>query len=92
MKELLPLGSVVVLKRTEERVLVIGRLIKEKETGIIHEYAACLYPQGSLDSNQIMVFNTEDIQMLLAVGYQDAEEIEYRKNLKELLDGEVELK
>lgn len=86
MGNLLPLGSVVLLKKTDERAVIIGRMIKEKETGIIHQYAGCLYPKGCVNSNQLLVFDTNDIQMLLAIGYQNSKEIQYRKAVEDLLE------
>lgn len=73
--KLLPLGSVVNLIGTNEKVVIIGRGPVEKINNIeqFFDYVGCLYPQG-VNPNQQIVFNKEDINKIIFKGYCDAEE------------------
>lgn len=85
MKTLLPIGSVVLLKNMEKRVMIQGRLQKDIKTGEQFDYCACIYPEGVQDLKTTLLFNEEDIEMLFFVGFQDVEEISYKKQLLEIL-------
>lgn len=41
MQELLPLGSVVVLKEGTKRLMIIGRLQQNVKTKKLYDYAGC---------------------------------------------------
>lgn len=73
--KLLPLGSVVNLIGTKEKIVIIGRGPVEKIDNIeqFFDYVGCLYPQG-VNPNQQIVFNKEDIDTVIFTGYSDAEE------------------
>jgi len=78
MNKLLPLGSVVQLIGGEKRVMICGRMQKKVGEDALYDYAACLYPEGILDSKSLYIFNHSDINLLFYVGMQDAEEFEFR--------------
>ena len=84
MKNLFPIGTVVLLKEMEKRVMIYGRFQREKETGEDYDYAGCFYPEGLQDSSEIMLFNHENIELLFFVGFQDPEEFAYREHVAEL--------
>ena len=88
MKKLLPIGSVVLLSRMEKRVMIYGRLQKEKDTDKEFDYVGCYYPDGLQDSSQILLFNQEDVDVLFFVGFQDVEEFLYRDELEKYLSEE----
>ena len=82
MPELLPLGSVVTLREGNKKIMIVGRLQKHKETQKIFDYAAVLWPEGMIDSQQFYLFDQEDIQYLYFVGLQDVEEFNFRYELE----------
>ena len=45
---LLPIGTVVLLKNSKKRIMIIGLLQKQIKDGeeIIWDYSACFYPEG----------------------------------------------
>jgi len=51
---LLPLGSIVILKNGNQKLLTVGRGQLFDDNGIIgyYEYSSVLYPQGMLDSEK----------------------------------------
>ncbi|MBE6120096.1 MAG: DUF4176 domain-containing protein [Erysipelotrichaceae bacterium] len=83
MKELLPIGTVVTLHQGTKKLMIIGRIQREKTTGKIYDYAACLWPEGSIDTQHFYLFNTEDVHILYHIGLQSVEEFRFRSILDE---------
>lgn len=83
MKELLPIGTVLTLKEGTRKLMVTGRLQREKKTGKVYDYAACLWPEGMIDSRYCYLFNNENVHILYHIGYQSTEEFQYRTILDE---------
>lgn len=44
MQELLPIGSVVVLKEGTKKLMIIGRLQANPKTKNLYDYAGCPWP------------------------------------------------
>ena len=77
IKELLPIGTVVLLKNAEKKVMVFG--IKQTSTDGEEEeydYIGVMYPEGYLGGEYQFLFNHEDIGTIIYTGYEDDE----RKN------------
>lgn len=74
---LLPVGSVVLLKGSEQKVMIIGvcQIVRGKEEDLagMYDYSAVLHPYGYIDSDNIFLFNQEDIASICSVGYMDEE-------------------
>ncbi|WP_297236500.1 DUF4176 domain-containing protein [uncultured Faecalicoccus sp.] len=83
MKELLPIGTVLTLKNGSKKVMITGRIQREKKTKKVFDYAACLWPEGMLDSSHFYLFNHEDVDILYHIGYQALEEFQFRSVLEE---------
>ena len=82
----LPNGSVVLLKGMDHRIMIYGRKQKDIETGKLFDYAGCFYPEGIQNTNEVMLFNAEDIRLVFFLGFQDYEELAYRDALREVWD------
>lgn len=80
MKDLLPIGSVVLLKNAKKKLMVCGRIQVDLDAGEekVYHYSGCLYPEGLLDPNQLYLFNNEDIERVFYIGMQDEEEFRFR--------------
>ena len=85
MKDLLPIGSVVVLKKGTKKLMIIGRLQQNVKTKKLYDYAGCLWPEGYLDKEYSYVFNNDDIDRLYYLGMQDIEEFNFRIKLDEMM-------
>lgn len=83
-KVYLPIGSVVLLKNGKKRVMIYGRKIKERNGDKVYDYLGCLYPEGALDSDSVIVFDQEQIQTIFFIGFQDTEELMFRSKLGEV--------
>ncbi len=92
MKSMLPIGSVVLLKGGQKRLMIVGRIQTDVATGTTYDYSGCYYPEGMINSKELFMFNNDNIQKLFFIGFQDEEEIEFRKvinqHLKEKASGE----
>lgn len=81
MKKYLPIGSVVLLKESQKRIMIVG--VKQKQVGSdkVWDYSACLYPEGILDPEKLFLFDNAQIERLYFVGLQDGEGLAFLKKL-----------
>lgn len=90
-KNMLPNGSVVLLKGGEKRIMICGRIQAKAGDDTIYDYSACYYPEGLVDPTSIFFFNRDAIERVFFLGYQDEEELEFRNQILDQL-GELEIK
>ena len=75
-KELLPIGTVLILKGAKKRIMITGYfpIIKNEDgTTKKFDYAACIFPEGTYDSDNTIAFNTELIDKIYHYGLKDDE-------------------
>ena len=83
MKNLLPLGSIVLLENGEKRIMIYGRRQKAIVNDEEYDYVACLYPEGNISEEFTYLFNHSDIKEVIHTGYTDEEDaafLEYLAN------------
>lgn len=79
--KLLPIGSVVLIGDSVKKVMIIGVAQMEAENeGKIWDYAGVIFPEGYLSADEVYLFDNEQITEVYALGYQDAEQMEFREN------------
>lgn len=84
MKQLLPLGSVVLLKESTKRIMIIGRYQQELgDDGAAWDYSACLYPEGNIGPDKTFLFNNDQVERVFFLGFQDEEEFAFLSRLAE---------
>lgn len=74
IKELLPIGSVVLLKEGVKKTMIIG--IKQTDVSDAekeYDYIGVLYPEGFIGGDYQFLFNHEDIADVAFVGMNDEE-------------------
>ncbi len=82
----LPIGTVVMLKGGKKRLMITGFcIIPETEKDKMYDYSGCLYPEGIITTNQIAVFNHDQIERVYNNAYVDEEEKSFKQRLKEEL-------
>lgn len=83
LEGLLPIGTVVMLKNSKKRVMIIGILQKQIKEGnpVIWDYSACLFPEGYMGPDKTFLFNQDQIESIFAVGYQDKEQLAFRDKI-----------
>lgn len=85
IKELLPIGSVVLLKNGIKKLVIIGILQRTSEQpSAVYDYLGVLYPEGYINEETKFLFNHEDINDIVHVGYSSPEREEFLELLKQL--------
>lgn len=80
----LPIGSVVQLRGATKYALITGYLVvKKDENNKLYDYMGCVYPIGIVDININALFNHEDIEKIISIGYEDEECKKFLEQLKE---------
>ena len=90
MRDLLPIGSIVLLNGGEKRLMIIGVIQINPTDGKQYDYLACLYPEGFVGPEHTYLFNHDDIDKIDAEGFVDEEHNTFRAQLAELLQEQVE--
>lgn len=78
IRDLLPIGSVVMLKNAEKAVMIYG--IKQLDTenpDLEYDYIGVLYPEGNIGADFQYLFNHADIEKILFKGYETEELTEF---------------
>lgn len=82
-EKFLPLGSVILVKGSVKKIILIGRgvatMIKGEQK--YFDYVACTYPEG-LVGETVFYVNHEDIEEVIHQGYADEDDHKMQKNLK----------
>lgn len=81
MKELLPIGSVVLLKEATKSLMIVGTSQRDEE-GREFDYISVVFPEGYINSDTFFLFNHEDIVDVNFVGYINAEVQTYLQMLR----------
>ncbi len=93
MKEkYLPIGTVVTLQNAKKRIMIIGYCPVDNENKQMYDYSACIYPEGLIDSNKILLFNHDQIEQINFEGMQDEEQIKNNEQIKKLVSSMKSLK
>ena len=71
--DLLPIGSVVLLKGANKRVMICGRIQARAGCDKVYDYSACWYPEGITAPDQI----TDEMILADEVGYSARHWINY---------------
>ena len=82
MQEFLPIGTVVLLKEATRKVLIIGFAQVEENSKKIWDYIGCAYPVGVISNNTSLLFDKEQIDKVISLGYSDNEDKAFRKDLQ----------
>lgn len=86
----LPIGSIVLLKENNKRMMITGRRVISQSENTEYDYQGCVYPEGAAGNDNVILFNNSDITMIYFIGFQDIEELAFRKMILEKTDSEQE--
>lgn len=81
VRELLPIGSVVLLKGGKRPLMIFGIKQSDKETGNEYDYIGVLYPEGNMSRETQFLFRHEDIETVEFRGYEDERREEFIRRL-----------
>lgn len=85
VNNLLAIGSVVLLKDANKKLMITGILQKNEET--TYDYIGVLYPEGYIDAQTMFLFNHSDIVEICYLGFMGAEHQVFRNDLNNVLEG-----
>jgi len=82
----LPVGSVVLLKNATKRIMVIGYCtVDNAKPDVVYDYSGVLFPEGSLSSDQTLLFNHDQIAKIDHIGLEDEEEKKFQLELNKMV-------
>ena len=83
----LPIGTVVLLKGGKKRAMITGFCsVAQENQEKIYDYSGCVYPEGYLSSNQVCLFDHDQIDKIFFVGYEDDEEKAFKEKLNSIVN------
>lgn len=84
IKELLPIGSVVLLKDAKKRMMITGiRQTGKENPEKEYDYVGVLYPEGHIGEEYNFLFDREDVEQVFFRGFEDIERQEFINKLEE---------
>ncbi len=86
VRDLLPIGSVVLLKEGTKKAMVYGIKQVDMATEVEFDYLGVVYPEGNLGEGSQFFFNHEDVETVFFRGYEDPERETFINRLAEYYD------
>lgn len=82
IKDLLPIGTVVLLKNASKPLMIYGiKQMGTEEGAKEYDYIGVLYPEGNIGVEFQYLFDHEDIQDILFKGYETPEREEFLQTI-----------
>lgn len=82
----LPVGSVVLLQNGSKRVMINGFCTMDaSKPDKIYDYSGVLFPEGSLSSDQTLLFDHSQIVRIDHIGLDNQEERDFKVKLAQIV-------
>jgi len=82
----LPIGTIVLLKGGKKRAMITGFCsVAQENQEKIYDYSGCVYPEGYLSSNQVCLFDHDQIEKIFFLGFEDEEEVVFKDKLNKIV-------
>ena len=86
-EKFLPIGTVVLLKGGRKRAMITGFCsVAQENPEKIYDYSGCVYPEGYLSSNQVCLFDHNQIEKIFFLGFEDDEEKVFKDKLNKIVN------
>lgn len=83
LEQVLPVGTVVMLKDGMKRLMIMGYQQSQSENlARVYDYVGCEYPEGFISVEELIMFDHTDIGHIFSLGLQNEEQVEFRKGLE----------
>ncbi len=86
VRELLPIGSVVILRDAQKKAMIYGIKQVDGDSETEYDYLGVVYPEGNLGEGSQFFFNHDMIDQVFFRGYEDEERGEFIENLANYYD------
>lgn len=83
-KELLPVGSIVNIRLSKEKYMIMGFYTKDANTNEIYDYSAVVYPYGLVNLNDVTMFNKDLIKKVVYRGLDSEEDKLFKEKLNNI--------
>lgn len=85
-KDLLPIGSVVTLKGGIKKLMIIGvKMATQDEPDNFYDYMGVLFPEGFVGIQSCFLFNHDDVNDVIFLGYNNPEREDFIKAMDETI-------
>lgn len=85
IKDLLPIGTIVVLNDGTKPLMIFGiKQTDENGAGQEYDYIGVIYPEGNIGAQYQFLFNHADIKEILFRGYEDNARDSFLEKLEEV--------
>ena len=84
--ELLPIGSVVLLKDAFKKLMIYGVGQTDESAGVDYDYIGVMYPEGNMGEGSQFLFNHSDIDQVFFRGLDDEEREEFVNRLQTIYE------
>lgn len=84
--ELLPIGSVVLLKNANKKLMIYGVGQTDSTNNIDYDYIGVMYPEGNMGEGTQFLFNHSDIAQVFFRGYEDEDRETFIRMLQNAYD------
>lgn len=82
----LPLGTIVSVDDSGQKLMIIGRMQQDKNnTDAKYAYGAVLYPQGLLNPKENYMFNLSKVKRIYYLGFSNDENKVFEEQLNQLM-------
>lgn len=89
VKDLLPIGSVVMLKNAEHALMIFGVMQTDETEKVDYDYIGVLYPEGNMGTESQFLFQHESVEKVLFRGWESEEREEFIAKLEEFYENPV---
>lgn len=83
IKDLLPIGSVVLLEDGSKKLMIIGVKQTDVSSGEEYDYLSVIYPEGFINEDTLFFFNHDVIDKVFYSGMHDDEREEFIEKLSD---------
>lgn len=77
IRELLPIGSVILLHNTQKALMIFGVCQTVNETGTLYDYIGVIWPEGNIGPESQFLFNHADIEKVFFRGLDGIQRDEF---------------
>ena len=86
-EKVLPIGSVVLLKGANKRVMILGyQRNAAADPNRYYDYCGCPYPEGYTSPERTAIFDHDQIDRIISMGLQNVDQIVFAEQLLEAID------
>ena len=90
-EKFLPIGSVVLIKKAQRKLMIIGYCSTPKENERkLYDYVSVLFPEGLIKLDQVLIFNHDDIVKTFHMGYHNSESQKFNDQLHNFVKNNVD--